>query len=157
MKKDGTLWDVFFDGSVKTASDFIRMVKREHFFLVESNAGLIGMVRLNRVEKKKANIHYCTFSTAWGDPGLVPVAKWTVQRLLRMRQGESYFFDVFWGLCPVSNERGVRFSGKVASGRLGVLPNGLSDVYGDSMDAVLDYHIREEGEGYDENIYQSRG
>lgn len=150
---DGTLYTVFYDGTVNSSDEFVELVKARHnlFYIALRGDDIFGFVILNTVEGKTARFHYTTFKKYWGST--VEQCRHVMQRLLHMRgsQGE-FLFDVFIGHTPKSNRLGVRMIKRVGGEIVGEIPgliwnakNGVSET------GIVSYFTREED---NENLHE---
>jgi len=117
MEKDGSAEAVFYDRSVQNRSGFVALMRSPGTYLyviiaedVVGVTDMIGIVWLNRVERKRAFMHFCPFSNVWGEKS-VEMGKETVRRLINMKAGKGeYLFDVFYGIVPVANARAIKYA-----------------------------------------------
>lgn len=124
MEEDGTADTVFYDGSVRSAEDFLNAMKKglNRLFMVSIDRGVSGVIWLNDFEVRRAAFHFCFFSNAWGKD-LVKAGKKCVIYLLNMENGDEYpIFDALTGLVPIINERANEWCLKMGFSVLGTLP-----------------------------------
>ena len=149
MVKDGTADDVFQDGSIRSAENFLDAMKGPNNFLIVGHwqCEPAGVMWANRFQSKFAQNHFCAFSEFWGNPNIL---------LQCGRYGSLYMLehlglDMIMGLVPSYNKRAIKIV--VASGGkiIGELPKGSFNIRtGKSEPTVVLSYTREGNE--DENI-----
>ena len=150
MVKDGTADDVFQDGSIRSAENFLDAMKGPNNFLIVAHwqGEPAGVMLANRFQGRFAQNHFCAFSEFWGNRDII---------LQCGRYGSLYMLDnlgldMLMGLVPASNQRAI--AAVVASGGkiIGELPKGSFNVRtGKSEPTVILSYTREGNE--DENIF----
>ena len=150
MVKDGTADDVFQDGSIRSAENFLDAMKGPNNFLIVGHwqGEPVGVMWANRFQGKFAQNHFCAFSEFWGNRDII---------LQCGRYGSLYMLDnlgldMLMGLVPASNKRAIiaviGSGGKI----IGELPSGSFNVRtGESEPTVILSYTREGNE--DENIF----
>ena len=117
MEKDGTAEMVFYDRGVQSRTGFVALMRRPGTYLyivvprsAEGVTEPLAIVWLTQVESKRAYMHFCLFSNAWGESS-VEIGKATVVRLINMKDGkDQYLFDVFYGITPMVNTDAIRYA-----------------------------------------------
>lgn len=145
MVADGVVNSVFRDGSIVCRDDFVNYVTSEAviFCVAIENDKPAGMAWLNRIEKRKAWVHFCVFSSHWGAPA-VDVGKSLVSFLINLKSNGEFVFDVFLGLTPKDNRLAVRFIRKVGAKSLGEVKSGIWNAAdGASQPAIFSCYERE--------------
>lgn len=125
-KQEGVGELVFRDGTVDSATDFLREMKAPGttLFLLYSRGLLAGFVFLNRFEGRSARIHFCLFRLVWGRESRA-LGHWTLRQLLWLRDGEGRFvFDMLLGYVPEANPIACRYCRKIGGRVEGRLPYG---------------------------------
>jgi len=142
--KDGLDKIVFYEGTVNTEDDFLKVVKYGEclFYIIKSEDDTIGYVWLNRFENHTARYHFCAFQEYWGD--LAEVAKKIMDTLLHMESNDgTYLFDLLTGFIPVWNDRAIQFTLKHGGQSAGIIPNAIwNNEQQKSEDAVFIYYTR---------------
>jgi len=103
MEEDGTLDTVFYESKI-TFPTFLAMFKNpDNALWVITDAGIpVGIVWLNNMRERSAQIHFCLFKEVWGEKS-VEVGKWVVKELIHLKDRDGYFlFDVITGLTPTT-------------------------------------------------------
>lgn len=151
MEQDGTLGTVFYDGSVKSAFDFLKDMKRPgcQLFLVAdvTENGFprdIGIVFLNDFQARWCQFHFCVFSNAWGD-GIEKIGNEVILQIMTMKtvDGSRYLHDMILGIVPACNERAVEYVKEVGGKIMCRLPYACIDLEGKSGPGVLFCATRE--------------
>jgi len=135
---------VFYDGTITSSDDFIRMVKSEGttLYVIYHTTTLVLMVWLNRLEGAIARINWCSFDDA--------------STRTKIKAGRFFnkvitdrVFDLLIGYTPLSNEKAIKFI-KLCGGKIvGEVPNLIwNEDKGESEDGIISYYER----GSDENI-----
>jgi len=142
MQQEGLIGLVFFDGSAKTPDDFLTMMKfgRNKLFVIEFKGKLAGCVWLNNFEMRRADFHFCFFSTLRGQDA-IDVGKQVVIELLTMKNDNGDFvFDLLVGLTPTTNEAAVRWCERMEFSSVGILPAAAWDAaLGKSVPGLISY------------------
>jgi len=142
--KDGSNKIVFYEGTIKTADQFLFMAKSQNvlFYLVLVDTETIGYVWLNRFENKTAHYHFCSFKEHWGKNE--EVGKHLLPTILGWTNKEDIpLFDLLIGYIPVWNKRAIGFSIKCGGKSAGVIPNAVwNNEKKKSEDAVFIYYTR---------------
>lgn len=114
-----------YEGDVGTKEAFFRIVTTSPFFAIiyDADRARLGLVWLNRLEHRRAYVHFCVFKKSWGH-GTSEVGRFVIRELFDLRlSGESLpAFDVLMGLVPESNSLAVRFGLKCGFKRAGAIP-----------------------------------
>jgi hypothetical protein len=116
MEMDNTANTVFYDRAVTNRAGFVVLMKEPGTYLyvimrdeIEGVVEKLGVVWLNRVKYRRAHLHFCLFSNAWGK-GSVDIGRQVVERLINMKSGEGeYLFDAFFGIIPWVNTDAIRY------------------------------------------------
>ncbi len=134
---------VFYEGTVQTADEFLRVMKNSMSWLFMKDGEIIGYTWLNRFENKTARHHFCVFKDHWGQ--LEELGRYTIQRLVNLESGDGYVFDLLTGFIPAWNERAIKFALKCGGKTHGVIPNAIwNHEKQQSEDAVFIYYTRSE-------------
>jgi len=152
MVKAGLAETVFSDGQINNREDWLQAMKSPENFLyvVYVGTGIAFLVWLNRVETRKAQVHFCGFFKVWRI-GSVKIGKQVLNILMNKRDsGGNYLFDVLTGLLPSSNKPAIEYMQKCGWKIIGELPFGTwNNKKQKSESAVMSYYARE---AQDENI-----
>ena len=123
MEHDKTAREVFFDGCVRTADDFLHMMKfgQNRLWVIVVDEDIVGIVWLNNFEARYAWFHFCFYSNFWGKD-TVGVGKRCVLELLNLEDEQGYMFDMLCGLVPENNINAINWCHKMNFETLGRLP-----------------------------------
>lgn len=146
MEEDKTVESTFYDGTVRTAHDFVADLTRPGTlpFLVLWEGLPAGVTWLNSIEGRAVRGHFCLFRQVWGRKRTVPIGRGIFETLLTLRDGRGFFFDVVLGLTPADNPFSWRLALACGARKVGVIPNGIYlAATGSSADAVLTATTRE--------------
>jgi len=140
MEDDGTVSSTFYDGSVRTAEDFVQHLCRPGampFLLFWENAPA-GVTWLNGVEGRTARGHFCLYRSVWGRRTTATLGRCIFETMLGYRDADGFMFDTILGLTPISQSLAWRLSMLCGAEKVGVLPNGaFIKARGTTEDAVL--------------------
>jgi len=146
MVSDGTAGIVFYDGSVKSADDFLKVMKSPGTYLYAcyKDNVLMGVSWLNRVKSKTAYFHFCGFSSSWGDDA-AGIARDGIKILMGQKdQNGEYLLNVFIGLVPSFNQRAIDFLVECGGTHVGNIPFAIwNHKKQRSEPGALIYYIRE--------------
>jgi hypothetical protein len=115
IEKEGSAGMLFYDGCAKNRAEFVMIMKRPGTYLYivverENPEHQLGIIWLNRIEHRRAWLHYCFFAETWGTSAL-KIAKQGVEKLISLQDSKGeYLFDTFLGITPSSNRLSVRFN-----------------------------------------------
>lgn len=126
MVREGTADKVFYDGTVKSADDFLRMMRGRGnaLYVVFEQAEPWGFCWLNHFKMKSARIHFCAFRPAWGRAH--EYARGSMSQLINLRLADgSYWHDVFCGYTPETNKLAIRMLKQAGMKIVGTIPNKL--------------------------------
>ena len=146
MVKDGTADIVMYDDTVTDRESFLlSMISRGTFFYaIKLKQEVVGLVWLNRIEKKKAYLHFCAFSNIWGKQ-TKEIGKVVTEKLIRTKNNGEYLFDIFIGFVPDSNPWAVDYMVQCGCIAACTIPNICwNRTKQESEPGTLIYYIREE-------------
>ena len=140
---DGLDKIVFYEGTIRTEDDFLRMARGDVlFYILMDGVKTVGYMWLNRFENHTARQHYCVFKEYWGRS--LDIGKWVLHEILHKKDNAgNYIFDLLTGFVPVWNQKAINFSLKCGGKTYGVIPNSIFN--GETMqseDAVFIYYTR---------------
>lgn len=142
MQEEDTVHDVFCDGSVTTAEEFLRMMKfgSNQLFVIEFNGKMGGFCWLNGFEHRRAWFHFCFFNALRGKDA-VEAGREVIRELLNMESAAgSPMFDLLTGLTPETNTAALRWVRRLGGQILGTLPEAVWDsARGESVSGVISY------------------
>lgn len=148
MAADGTLGDINYEGAVGDAAALVRVVKSARYFaVIRADGHDAGLVWLNRWQPRRAHLHFCLFSCAWG-AGSDAIGRDVLARLFTIQYQGVPCLDMLWGVVPTANMRAAAYVEK-CGGRIGCrLPNYIwNAALGRSEDGLLFYISRSDLEG----------
>lgn len=124
MVEDDTAKDVFVNGPVASADEFLKIMKfgTNSLYVVMVDKNVSGIVWLNDFKPRSASFHFCFFSNVWGED-TVKIGKQCVLNLLHMKSGNGeYDFDLLTGFVPERNEKAIKWCREMRAEELGRLP-----------------------------------
>jgi len=142
-QQDGLVETVFYDGFIRTADDFLLLMKHNFTFLwvLKDCEQTVGYMWLDRVEGKAARQHYCTFKEYWGKA--VEIGKFVLDKVMALQNDDGFVFEVLIGIVPEWNKKAVDFSVKCGGVNAGVIPNVIWNGYTKQTEnAVLIHYTR---------------
>ena len=147
--RDGTVGNVFYDGSIQNTNDFVEFFKDKNneiyvLFYDEREAGFFW---LNSFRQRTSFISYCIFKDFWGQKALDIVHSGTSQILNRKNEFDEYITDVLLNLTPVNNKWGINFLTKAGLAILCKIPQCIVLHGGTVEEGVLFYITRESNSG----------
>lgn len=144
--EDGLLPVVFYEGTIKTACDFLAMAKSKaaFFYILIDGTETVGYTWLNRFENHTARIHFCFFKEYWGKAE--DFAKYVLERFTNMTGKEGdILFDLLTGFVPEWNTHAIKFALRCGAHTHGVIPNAIyNKALGKSENAVFLYYLKRE-------------
>ena len=148
MVDDGTAAQVFADGTVTTAEEFIREMRSTHVHphLVYCDGEVAAIVWLTNLEGRSARGHFVVFSAHMKKAR--HLGRFALQQLLSYRyESGEHCFDVIAGMIPQRNMIAVNTCMKAGFKKIGIIPNGAWIASeGRSEDMVLLAATREDVE-----------
>lgn len=125
MVEAGTAGTVFTDGKINNRNDWLKAMKSPENFLyvVYVDKDVVALVWLNRVEIKKARLHYSGFYKGW-KKGSVQIGKEIMRILIHKKVNDAYLFDMLTGLTPSSNKLAIKYMQLCGWKVIGELPYG---------------------------------
>lgn len=143
MVSDGTASTVFYSGDVKSAQEFIALMKRSILIVAYDDSGPVGIGWLNCIENRTARAHFCIFSQAWGNS--VEIGKQIVEYAINLKSDSGFLFDMFIGNTPAAYVSAIAWAQKCGAKHLGVLPYGSwIESIGKSCPTAVLYYVRGE-------------
>jgi len=142
-KQDGLVETVFYDGYIRTADDFLLLMKNKFifFWVLKDGEQTVGYVWLDRAEGKAIRQHYCTFKEYWGKA--VELGKFVLDKIMALQNDDGFIFSVLIGIVPEWNKKAIDFSVKCGGVNAGVIPNMIWNGYKEQTEnAVLIYYTR---------------
>jgi hypothetical protein len=138
---------IYWEGSVRSAQDFISMAKSENTVMVFAFKGqqCAGYAWLGPVSGNYALPHFCFFKEYWGD-----VAKELGHSILdywfSWRDDDGPLLDVLIGIIPDVNVNARNFVQVIGATHLGIIPNMFKNKQtGERRDAHFYYWNPERG------------
>lgn len=136
MKAEGVLERVFYDGSVKTAGQFVRYMQAPAnvaiFFLRDGEPLSFGW--LNGIREGRAFAHFCTLKAGRGstvEMGRLALGYWF---------SAFDFLAVILGMVSANNKLALRFVQRIGFTAVGEIPQLIYDSYsGQRVAGVLTY------------------
>ena len=98
---DGTAQSIFRDGQVSDKGQFLAHIKSGSVMAGAMSVG--GIAWLNRIEKRKAHVHFAIFKEHWGKRSVSMGIEWVKYFM------DLGIFDMFWGLIPSDNKKALRW------------------------------------------------
>ena len=142
MQEEDSAGCVFLDGSVKTADEFLRLMKfgTVRLYVVECAGEISGVVWLNNFQSRSAEFHFCFFSSLRGKEA-VAAGKEIVKELLEQTNIDGLpVFDILTGITPVTNKAAIRWGRRMGFETLGILPSAIFDAeQGESVPGQVFY------------------
>lgn len=143
-EKDGLIPVVFYEGTVQTPLDFLRMAKAQGtlFYVLTIGECHVGYVWLNRPENRTIRLHFCVLREFWCES--VSLGKYVLDKLSNMKtKTGEYIFDLFVGWIPEWNTRASRFANACGWKSFGPVPNAIFNIKnGKSEPAFFYYYTR---------------
>ena len=126
MVKEGTADTVFVDGTINSADEWLQAMKSEgnNLYVIYVEDEIAGVVWLNRLELKKARLHFCLF-TLESERDSVEIGKEVVRYFMSMGVEDDYLFDLLYGIVPESNKKAIEYVKQVGAVHIGTMPHGL--------------------------------
>ena len=145
--RDGTVTNVFYDGSIQNTNDFLDFFKNKNneiyvLFYEEREAGFFW---LNNFRQRTSFVTYCIFKDFWGKKALEIVQNGISQILNRKNEFDEYITDVLLCLTPVNNKWVIQFLTKAGLTTLCKIPKCIALHGREVQDGVL-FHISREGD-----------
>jgi hypothetical protein len=115
MKAEGLVERAFYDGSIRSAGEFIRMFRApvNRLFLAGRGDDLGGIVWMTNFEGRMAQAHFCFFACSRGksDFWALPLARFALSYMVGMKfpRSDEYITDVIVGVTPKTNRTAARF------------------------------------------------
>jgi hypothetical protein len=124
MKSDGTLYTVFYDGTINSAEQFLSLLKSKNnypiFILIDGMIG--GVAWFNDLFRNRATAHFCGFKEVWGthsvDMGKEALKYW----FSFTNKDGSPMLDVILGVTPSEFSHAVNFIQKLGFKIIGEVP-----------------------------------
>jgi ribosomal protein L20 len=148
MVKAGTAETVFTDGKINNREDWLRAMKSPENFLYvvyDVDKEAVALFWLNRVEIKKARLHYSGFFKGW-KKGSVKIGRQILEILMGKKNSDNdgYLFDMLTGLTPSSNKLAIKYMRLCGWKIIGELPFGTWNHKAQKSEpAVISYYTRE--------------
>lgn len=146
MRDEGTLTRTFYDGTVRTAEEFVADVLRMGSlpFAIYWEGCLAGFCWLNTFEGRSARGHYVFFRRFWGRKTSARMGRRIYEYLLTLRDDRGYLFDLVLGLTPKQNAVAWKLPLLCGAFVIGDIPHGAFMANeGRTVDAVLTGVTRE--------------
>jgi hypothetical protein len=126
MQEEGLVETVFYDGRIKTAEDFLRMMKgMNQLWVVKFNGEIAGFFWLNNFDMRKAEFHFCFFDNLRGTDALEAGRKITGM-LINMKDLAGFpLYDLLYGMTEVTNEPARYWCESLGYQHFGVIPAAL--------------------------------
>ncbi len=127
MDKEGLLRWVFYDGCIKAADEFLKVMKfgMNRLFVIEFKGEIAGLCWLNNFTTRTGEFHFCFFENLRG-PDAVEQGRKVVCELLYMTDVHGNpMFDLLFGLTEVGNRPAVSWCKRMKFEPLGILPAAL--------------------------------
>jgi hypothetical protein len=146
FKTDGMLHVVFCDGGIKTADEFIAMVKNNAnaVSFLFYNEVISGIAWLNNISVNHGMAHFCLFKEVWGGPS-IEIGHEVFRYWFSMPKPDGTpLFDVITGMLPATHKHAIRFIQKLGCTIVGEIPKMMKNVYtGEMAPAVISYKERD--------------
>lgn len=141
MKLDGTFQTVFYDGTVNSSEDFLKVLKATHnypvFPLVNGSIGAVAWI--NDLRKNYATAHFCVFKEHWG-ANSIAMGKAVLKYWFSFPKDNGFLFDVILGVTPIEYTPAIRFIKKIGFTLIGEVPKVIYNAYtGKHSSAMLSY------------------
>lgn len=145
FQDEGTFHRVFYEGFIRTPTDFLEMIKKPANLPVFVFRGYVpvGVAWLNGLCGNHAFAHFCFARASWGVDS-ERVGELILQYWMNLSRADARpIFDVIIGVIPATNPKAARFVERIGFVRLGEIPMMLKDAYsGDRAAAVILYYSR---------------
>lgn len=114
---------VFYSGNVRTARDFIFVMKSQNNLpvFVRDKDGYVGFAWLNNLNGNNAMPHFCFFKGRRGELA-IEAGKKILQYWFSFPGEGGPLFDVLVGMVPDFNTRAIEFVKKLGAIELGSIP-----------------------------------
>ncbi len=125
MQAENLVDSVFHEGTVRTADEFLRIMKYNQniLFVIEFKGKIEGCCWLNNFGVRTGNFHFCFFSGLRGQDA-VDVGRAVVIELLNMTDnGGNPIFDLLYGFVETENFPAMRWCRHMGFETVGVIPS----------------------------------
>lgn len=127
MVEDGTAGLVFMGSGIDGEDAFLAVMQSPgtHPYVLFVQGLPAGIVWLNRIQYRWAQMHFCTFREVWGRTA-VELGRHVNRTLLEMRDSRGrYCLDMLVGILPARNRLAVSYVRKCFGRITGELPRGV--------------------------------
>jgi hypothetical protein len=142
MSQMGFIRTIFSDGQINNRNEWLEAMKgsNNHLFVAYKGSEEAGLIWLNRIEKKKAQAHYCLFYHG-PTKEKIRLCRAVLSILINQKNSRGhYLFDVLIGVTPSFNRAAIRFMQQCGWKVIGEIPNGTWSVIEQrSKPAVISY------------------
>ena len=142
---------LFYDGSILSTQAFIDKMKDPgvRLFLGFHEGEIALLSFLTTFDQRTAQGHFTSLKIK-SEIDIVKEGKYFVNQLLNMKREDTYYFDTFYGIVPVTNKLAIRFSERCGMTKAGIIPKFCFNYFEQkSVDGQILYIVRGEN---DENI-----
>ena len=149
--EQGLLKRLFYDGSALSTEAFIAKMKDPgvKLFLGFHKGEIALLSFLTTFDQKTAQGHFTSLKIN-AEINIVKEGKYFVNQLLNMKREDTYYFDTFYGIVPVTNRAAIRFAERCGMSKGCVIPKFCFNYFEQkSVDGQILYIVRGEN---DENI-----
>ena len=145
--REDTVKKVFYDGSARNTTDFIRFVTNpeNEIYFVKFKGREAGFFWLNKFRQKAYFINYCFYREFRGRKEALDVSQRVIDFVFNLADGAGgHRIDVLLGLTPADNKLAVKFLVKNGMTILGKVPGFIYDVRKEkAVDGVFSYRQRD--------------
>lgn len=144
--RDGTVANVFYDGSIQNTNDFMNFFKDKNneiyvLFYEEREAGFFW---LNSFRQRTSFVTYCIFKDFWGQKALDIFKSGISQILSRKNEFDEYITDVLLCLIPGNNKWVIQFLTKAGLTMLCKIPQCIV-LHGGAVEEGVLFYITRDG------------
>lgn len=145
MVKEQTA-SIFVEGDIANAVQFLGAMKANSTFLfvAHEHRDPLMVAWLNRVEHKRANVHFCAFKKIWGIR-TVEIGKSLIDHIFELKNNITgeYLIDVIHGVVPSTNRAAIGFVPRCGGKIVGEIPNYIwSHAAEQSESGIMFYYAR---------------
>jgi len=147
--RDGTVGNVFYDGSIQNTNDFMNFFKDKdnEIYVLFYDDKEAGFFWLNSFRQRTSFVTYCIFKDFWGKNSLEIFQTGISQILNRKNEFDEYITDVLLSLTPANNKWVIQFLTKAGLVILCKIPQCIVLHGGTVEEGVLLYTAREGNAG----------
>lgn len=129
--KQNCLKRIFWDGLIKTDSDFINYFKSDRNIVIFGFIDGIpcGYAWINNIGVGHASVHFCVFKEFWGSEHKEDMFESVVNYFFSFKDGERHLFDTLIGMVPKFNKHAIKYTKENGFNLVGEIPNMVNDIF----------------------------